>query len=424
MVWPGSTVTRAALGAMALVAAPLVVAGPALASSGCDALNQASADGFYFKGRIAISLLQAGDVVTITAGLPVSPTPTNFVPSGFYLGIGVFDAGPVVPVVKFPGTLVYTVPNDVQDAHMNWATTVSNPDGIQVAATWQVSCQNAPKSDPTLVTQASPSVLLGGPVHDTATLSGGTSPTGTVTFRLYGPDDTTCARSAASTTSVSVAGNGSYASPPFTPAVTGTYRWTAVYSGDSRNNSATSACNAANQAVVVRPFQAPPPTATLTGDVAGPLTVRSGQSVVVTDGRMVGPVTVEPGGALRLLNTRVSNGIAADNPSFLSVCNSYVAGLGLVVTGAGVPLRIGDPANACAGNQVAGEIRLAGNTGGLTLGANTVSGNLTVDNNTVGTVVVKANVSRALACAGNNPAPVNSGQANAAATKSGQCSTL
>ncbi|MGH9277715.1 MAG: hypothetical protein ACRD12_06360, partial [Acidimicrobiales bacterium] len=100
MVWRSPSRPRA--GAPAAV--PFFVAEPALASSGCDALNQPSADGFYFKGRILVSFLQAGDVVTITAGLPVSPTPSNYVPSGFYLGIGSFDAAPIVPVVKFPGT--------------------------------------------------------------------------------------------------------------------------------------------------------------------------------------------------------------------------------------------------------------------------------------------------------------------------------
>jgi hypothetical protein len=70
-------------------------------------------------------------------------------------------------------------------------------------------------------------------------------------------------------------------------------------------------------------------------------------------------------------------------------------------------------------------VSLTGNSGGLTLGANTVSGNVTVDNNTVGTPVVKANnVFKTLGCAGNNPAPVNNGQPNTAATKTGQCSGL
>ena len=421
-------IVRPLLLVLVLALAPVVFAGPALASASCDALNAPAGDGFYFKGRLAASFLQAGDVITITAGLPVSPTPSNYVPSGFYLGIGSFDAAPIVPVVKFPGTLVYTVPQDLTSVHLNWATTPSIPDGIEVAATWQVSCQNAPKASPTLSTQASPSVLLGGPVSDTATLSGGDAATGTITFRLYGPNNATCAAPAAFTTSATVAGNGSYPSASFTPAATGTYRWTAEYSGDAKNNGAVSACNAANESVTVNPFVPPTPTATFTGDVPGPVTVGSGQSVVITGGDVAGPITVQSGGALQLVDSRVTNGIVATNPSFLSLCNSQVAAprdnpaQGVVVTGASTPLRIGDPANGCAGNRVAGDVRLTGNTGGVTLGANTVSGNVTVDTNTVGTVVVKANtVFKTLGCAGNSPAPVNNGQPNTAATKTGQC---
>lgn len=68
---------------------------------------------------------------------------------------------------------------------------------------------------------------------------------------------------------------------------------------------------------------------------------------------------------------------------------------------------------------------LTSNTGGLTLGGNVISGNVTVDTNTVGTAIVKANtVFKALGCAGNNPPPVNNGQVNSAASKTGQCSGL
>jgi hypothetical protein len=413
---------------LVLAAAPVVSAGPALASASCDGLNGPTADGFYFKGRFAASFLQAGDVITITAGLPVSATPSNYVPSGFYLGIGSFDAAPIVPVVKFPGTLVYTVPQDLTSVHLNWATTPSNPDGITVAATWQVSCQNAPKASPTLITQASPSVLLGGPVYDTATLSGGNTPTGTITFRVYGPNDANCAGAPAFTTSASVTGNGNYTSASFTPPATGTYRWTAEYSGDAKNNGAASPCDASNESVTVTPFAPPSPTATFTGNVFSPVTVSSGQSVVITGADVIGPITVRSGGALQLVNSRVANGIVATNPSFLSICNSQIAApsgnpsQGVVVTGATTPLRIGDPASGCAGNRVAGDVRLTGNTGGLTLGANAVSGNMTVDNNTVGLAVVKANtVYKVLGCAANNPAPVNIGQTNTAPTKTGQC---
>ena len=104
---------------------------------------------------------------------------------------------------------------------------------------------------PTVVTTASPGVPVGGTVSDTAVLSGGASPTGTITFRLYGPNDATCTGSIAFTSSATVTGNGSYNSGPFTPAAAGTYRWIANYSGDGNNPATTNACNAPNESVVV-----------------------------------------------------------------------------------------------------------------------------------------------------------------------------
>ena len=104
---------------------------------------------------------------------------------------------------------------------------------------------------PTLTTVASPSVALGGQITDTATLAGGTNPTGTITFNLYGPGNTTCTGAPLFSPSEAVAGNGSYTSDPFTPTVAGTYQWVAAYSGDAGNNPVTTACNDPAESVVV-----------------------------------------------------------------------------------------------------------------------------------------------------------------------------
>jgi len=103
----------------------------------------------------------------------------------------------------------------------------------------------------TLTTQASAAVQLGGLIHDTATLSGGVAPTGTITFQLFGPNDATCTAAAAFTSTVTVAGNGSYASADFTPVLAGIYRWIAAYSGDAANAASATACNDANESVTV-----------------------------------------------------------------------------------------------------------------------------------------------------------------------------
>jgi hypothetical protein len=142
---------------------------------------------------------------------------------------------------------------------------------------------------PTLTTNATVSVEIGNPISDTATLSGtanqpGTpviNPTtaggpagGTITFRLYGPGDTNCTGTPVFTSlAIPVSGdNNNYNSGNFTPTSAGTYRWTAVYSGDSPNTlGANSPCNAANETTVVNPRQ---PTI-LTNATAGPVPLGS-----------------------------------------------------------------------------------------------------------------------------------------------------
>src|SRR6185295_6828407 len=105
-------------------------------------------------------------------------------------------------------------------------------------------CALAGGAVPTSVTtQASPPIPLGGAIHDTAVLTGGISPTGSITFRLFGPNDATCSAAIVFTSIVPVTGNGSYLSASFTPSLTGTYRWIAAYSGDAANAASTTACN-------------------------------------------------------------------------------------------------------------------------------------------------------------------------------------
>jgi hypothetical protein len=98
-----------------------------------------------------------------------------------------------------------------------------------------------------------PEVSLGDSVSDTVVLNTGGNPTGTITFRLYGPDDATCQGTAVYTSVVTVNGDGSYTSGSFTPSVAGTYRWVATYSGDGNNAAAANACNDPNETVVVNP---------------------------------------------------------------------------------------------------------------------------------------------------------------------------
>jgi len=106
------------------------------------------------------------------------------------------------------------------------------------------------KKQPSLTTSATASVTIGDPISDTATLSGGFSPTGTITFHLF--SDSGCTNEVSTGLSpVTVNGNGDYNSGNFTPTAAGTYFWTASYSGDANNLAASTACGDANESSVV-----------------------------------------------------------------------------------------------------------------------------------------------------------------------------
>jgi hypothetical protein len=80
--------------------------------------------------------------------------------------------------------------------------------------------------------------------NDSFTLTGGASPTGTITFNLYAPGDTTCTGTIQYTQTVAVNGNGTYSTSntSFIASTEGTWRWESVYSGDSNTLPVTSTC--------------------------------------------------------------------------------------------------------------------------------------------------------------------------------------
>jgi hypothetical protein len=84
--------------------------------------------------------------------------------------------------------------------------------------------------------------------QDTATIAAGAggTPTGSVIFKLFGPNDTTCAGDPVYSQEVSLA-NGSASTSNTTFSVSeadaSTYSWLVVYSGDATHDGATSACD-------------------------------------------------------------------------------------------------------------------------------------------------------------------------------------
>ncbi len=118
------------------------------------------------------------------------------------------------------------------------------------------SCSSEPltvgKASPTLTTQASPTsgtVGLQIAVKDTATITGGASPTGSVTFTLYTNATCTTAVSGVSGSGTISAGTTSF-SAKWTPASVSTYYWGAAYNGDA-NNSTVSTCGAVSERIII-----------------------------------------------------------------------------------------------------------------------------------------------------------------------------
>jgi PKD repeat protein len=110
-------------------------------------------------------------------------------------------------------------------------------------------------AQPTIATHvASATAAIGDPISDTATVSPGTgapAPTGSVTFKIYGPGDTTCT-TPLSTVIANLTGTTATSAPPtFTTSAAGTYQFVATYNGDALNNAATGHCGDANESVTV-----------------------------------------------------------------------------------------------------------------------------------------------------------------------------
>ncbi|HVL28265.1 MAG TPA: Ig-like domain-containing protein, partial [Acidimicrobiales bacterium] len=233
------------------------------------------------------SSVSVGSQVTATATLangagPSGPTgsitfevfgPNNLVcadPPAFastvpVAGNGMYTSPPFAPTA--PGTYQWVAVYSGDANNNATGTTCADPAGAVVVAPGLVT--------PALTVAASPGVALGGQVSASATLSGGTSPTGTIRFDLYGPDDANCSGPPAFTTTVTVTGNGTYPSGPFVPIAAGTYRWRAAYSGDTVHNPVATACTDPAGSVVVSAVA----TTTSTSTTTAPTTTSPSTSV-------------------------------------------------------------------------------------------------------------------------------------------------
>jgi hypothetical protein len=193
--------------------------------------DSATLSGGYFPtGNITFELFQGSTLVHMET-VAVNGNSTYTTPNGFTLPTTGTVTGSYQWVAVYSGD-----GNNVEVSD-------SNPTAEQVEVL---------PASPMLVTTASPTtVTLPPPVPtiltDSAVLSGGYFPTGSIVFTLTGPGGFSF------TQTDTVTGNGTYTASttlPTTATVAGTYTWTAIYGGDGNNNGANDQGGIAEQTVV------------------------------------------------------------------------------------------------------------------------------------------------------------------------------
>jgi hypothetical protein len=231
--------------------------------------------------NISVSSIKGDEPQAVIPAVPAITT----VPGGsVVLGSGnrLTDSASLSGAHNPTGSITFTLfaPNsstvvDTETVAVNGNGTYTTPSGFlptaagtyEWVASYSGDANNNPVSsekgaEPEKVSPASPAITTttGGTVTagravliDSATLSGGFSPTGTITFTLFAPNG-----SIVDIEQVAVNGNGTYSTlHGFMPAATapGTYQWVATYSGDSNNNAIASAFGSEPEVAMAAPVQ-------------------------------------------------------------------------------------------------------------------------------------------------------------------------
>lgn len=193
--------------------------------------------------------VQVGGTIQGVAHIADSASPT-----GSELVFGVWGPGDEtcsdVPLeefdVPFTGDGEYTSPDftATEPGTYTWEVTFDGDEHNEPAASeCAEGAVSVSPATPTTTEAASPSVVLGGKIHDTVTLSGGYQPTGNLYFALWGPGQEACEETPLEEFGATVNGNGEYTSPDYAPTVAGTYIWAYFYEGDDNNEPFESDCS-------------------------------------------------------------------------------------------------------------------------------------------------------------------------------------
>ncbi len=178
-------------------------------------------------GEITFEVFAPGDLTCSGPALTPAPDPAPV------NGEGGYTSGEFTPAVA--GTYRWS-------AHYTGDS--ENPPADSICS----AVSTVAKASPGISGEAS-SGTVNTPIHDEVTVTGGSSPSGEVVFRVFAPADASCV-TPLKTESVALQG-GEASSGDFLPQQAGEFRWTAEYTGDQNNAAASLPCGSANQSSTV-----------------------------------------------------------------------------------------------------------------------------------------------------------------------------
>ena len=259
-------------------------ASPSGYPAGAQIFDSATLQGVNPTGTITFKLYEPGDTTCVSS---IFSTDTAVHGNGYYQSR--------VFVTNTAGTYRWTARYNGDAANNPSATTACSDPAGAVTIDRRRPVLNG---DASLISSV-------GNITNSATLSsasGPNGPTGTLTFKLYGPNDMTCANGIVYTARVAVNGVKTYTSAAFHPTIVGTYQWTVAYSGDANNWWASTTCTDSANHVQVNSVgnddddtstTQPPPPSTSIGVAASPTTVKPATTLTATWSNVSTPTTTD-----------------------------------------------------------------------------------------------------------------------------------
>jgi hypothetical protein len=232
------------------------------------------------------TITDTATLANVSAGAGGTMTFNLYAPGDANCSTSIFSS---VKSVSGPGSYTSDAYSTTQVGTYKWIASYSgdasnSPIAGSCGDTGESSTVN--KASPGVSTTPSAGGTIGITLTDSAALSNGYSPTGTILFKLFPPSDATCSGSPAYTATVTVNGNGSYSTTSASTTTgsnvtnaTGTWHWTADYSGDTKNDSASSGCAA--EPVTVSPAS---PSISTTPSAGGNIGVALTDSASLSNG--------------------------------------------------------------------------------------------------------------------------------------------